>query len=513
MDDLLKFPFERIRYQSLRKLARDRYGDVSPAEEDVLRRSATAQPTWYYETYLEHPEVRASFLQWLATDKDAANHIDPLGIRTTDRTITGSLGLDYCKIGIPIEFIGCQFTHQLRLPQAEILRLVLFGCSTKEEGIYLDGLNAARGVTLGVDAGGEISLINARIGGDLDCRGAALSGLDANQAKVVGSVLLSPGFSSTRPIRLRGAEIGGQLNCDGAIISELDCYTLHLSGDLVWTKIRKPNVLNPRRPGLTRDDSQILKLTGAKVAALADDRASWPSDGNLHLQDFVYQDLYLSSEEKLLTARDRIEWLKRQPKSELTNAQPWMQLAKVLKDAGDDDGAKQVVYEYNRVLADSNGPMRSIATFPVDLLQKQLLWVTVPIGALTALGSLVFWRANRMRAMIPTDKDARTQFETKQPLPSGCPPFNPFVYALENVLPVIKLGQDSAWTPNAQASPGTWISDHYVWLRGFTARWSLTRWLFRLNYSRLALLRSILILFGWILAGILTYAIAQQFEH
>jgi hypothetical protein len=299
--------------------------------------------------------------------------------------------------------------------------------------------------------------------------------------------------------------------------------------------IGKPAVSNPNGLGAASGTFARLDLTGANVATLYDDPTSWPRSGRLILQNFVYQylvpceppdprlqDPQLAAilfpdgwhrKALKLSARDRIDWLRRQPEDDLTNAQPWVQLAKVLKDAGDENGAKEVLYEYNRVLARPENVLRRAATWPVDLLQKQPLWVAVPIAALTGLSSLVFWRAHRMRAMVPTDKDARSPFVTKQPLPDGYPPFNPIVYSLENVLPVIKLGQDSAWAPYAQALPATWLPERPAWLRNFANRWRFTRWLFRLSYSRLALLRWTLILLGWVLAGILTYAIGQRFEH
>jgi hypothetical protein len=46
--------------------------------------------------------------------------------------------------------------------------------------------------------------------------------------------------------------------------------------------------------------------------------------------------------------------------------------------------------------------------------------------------------------------------------PGVSAPFNPVVYALENVLPVVKLGQDSAWAPDPEAN-GSWLPE-WKWI-------------------------------------------------
>jgi hypothetical protein len=681
MDDSLRLPFEKERYQALLKLS-ERYGTISEAEKDVLLRSASTQYLGY-STSEKRPEVHATFLRWLATDKDAAIYIDPFGIRAAHASISDSLDLDSCKIPFPLRFDDCAFQREISLSHAQLPSLHLNKCET-EAGIDGDGLTTTgdvflrhvfssgvirflgaqicgqlncEGATLratgnaliassatitggvyltegfsstgvihlinaeignqfvctratltatdsaliadesrikgsvflkdGFNSAGTISLHGVRIGGELDCDGATLSapddGLIADEAKIEGGIFLRNGFSSKGSIRfpraqigsdfdcdgatltatdislnvekaringhvllrygfssagqvsLFGAEIGGGLNCTNSSIVHLDCTGMRLAGDLRWIGIRKPAISNPRGLGVYTTTFAILDLASATVATLYDDRASWPCSGRLHLQDFTYQDLVLCEEpeprlqdsnlaplllpkdwdppKRKLTASDRIEWLKRQPPNELANAQPWMQLARVLEANGDSDGAKQVIYEYSRQQVRPANALRRAASFPVHLLQKQPLWVLVPIAALNGLGSLVYWRAKRMRAMVPTEKEARTAFEKEEPLPAGYPPFNPFIYTFETILPVVKLGQEDVWTPDPHASPGDWLPGRPTWLRSFANRWRPTRWFFRLDYTRLAIIRWTLVILGWVLAGILTYAIGSRFEH
>ncbi len=77
----------------------------------------------------------------------------------------------------------------------------------------------------GFTAEGAISMRGTRIGNSLECDGASLTNptedgggiaLAADHAVIAGAVLLRNGFSSRGTISLIGARIGGNLECDGA---------------------------------------------------------------------------------------------------------------------------------------------------------------------------------------------------------------------------------------------------------------------------------------------------------
>jgi hypothetical protein len=198
------------------------------------------------------------------------------------------------------------------------------------------------------------------------------------------------------------------------------------------------------------------------------------------------------------TADARIEWLNLQDSNTVTASQPWLQLSGFLSGRGDDAGAKHVLYMMRRIQGYSRGRIERLLHLPYDLVEENPLNITYPILGLWAVGWLVFWRAHRMQAMAPTDSSAYDRFTHKQPM-EGYVPFHPAIYALENVLPVVKFGQDSAWAPNPEAvSTGR----HKGW----------RRWLPRIEYYWLARLRWALIVLGWALALILAGAIASRFK-
>jgi hypothetical protein len=251
---------------------------------------------------------------------------------------------------------------------------------------------------------------------------------------------------------------------------------------------------------------------------------SWPKKGNLDLDGLVYEGLKLYeslSDEDIkkgrvlrelpLKASDRIAWLELQLQENAAAAQPWVQLANLLKANGDEEGAREVLYEYRRRSRRQNLFLWGI-TYPIDNLEQWPLEIWAPIASLGLIGSLIFWRAHRMKMMAPIDKEAFEEFQKSGAVPQRYTPFNPVMYAIENVLPVVNLGQDSVWQPNPQAAPGSWLPDRPRWLKSTAERWAITRWIFRLNHGRLAALRWSLILLGWALAIILAGAIGGIFK-
>jgi hypothetical protein len=505
----MSFPFEDQRYQALLKLGARRFGSLNDSERDVLQLSASTDNSEPTDSGLR-PEVRSEFLRWLATDKEAAQQIDPLGIRVRNATVSGPLSLSFCKIPFPLRFFSCILDHEVGFQSSELPFLSIEQCE-----LYF-GLNATEvRVTGDVElisstAKGSVNLYGANIGGTLDCSRAILApsagnALFANTLKV-GNLYLNHGFSATDAVFLVNSEISGDFDCLGADRFEaLICDQMRVGQRMAYIAIAHP-------------EHAMLFLYGARVGSFQDDERSWPQQGNLLLDGFVYQDLVAHkppTAEQInadqygdiagLDVATRIRWLRLQASSTLDHAQPWMQLAKFVDSMGDSKGAKHVIYEYHRQRAETS--FRRPFSFVYDQIVEDPLRVSWFIAGFWVVGALVFWRAQRMNAMRSTRAASNG---SATPIPVA---FNPAIYALENVLPVVKLGQDSAWEPDP-AAEGTLIPNCWIFanLNRAAARWKFTRWLARLDYTRLAALRWLLILVGWALALILAAAIGQQFK-
>jgi hypothetical protein len=295
----------------------------------------------------------------------------------------------------------------------------------------------------GFSAVGEVRLLGAQIGGDLVCTDGTFKsqggeGLSADDAEVKGNVFLNDSFSAGK-VRMRGAHIVGGLECGGGTFSALDLYKATIKGTFGWHDVKSANMQ--------------LDFRNASVGAIWDDQASWPDRGNLLLDGFVYE--IISSGPT--GAEERLEWLDRQG---VFKPQPYRQLAKVLRERGDDGGAKQVLFELEsraraedrkrlvhspvRWLIRSSADVISDATVGYGIYPGRAMWY---LCGLTALGWIVHRRAQRVGAMAPTDKDAYAEF-LKSQTPVHYEPFNPLIYSLENCVPLVKLGQDERWQPD-----------------------------------------------------------------
>jgi hypothetical protein len=312
--------------------------------------------------------------------------------------------------------------------------------------LHFDSVDVKGDVSLddGFSAEGEVQLFGSQIGGDLICRGANFKNpggdaLSADGTEVKGAVFLRDGFSSEGTVRLVGAQMAA-LECDGGKFGGLNLGRAVVKGAFFWH--------NMRDGGNTQ-----LDLTNASVGAIADDEPSWPKWGNLFLDGFVYERISVGPTD----ASARLRWLDRQKEFK---PQPYRQLAKVLRDGGDDVGAKQVLLKLEdlartedrkrlvhspiRWLVRSGEDVVSDATVGYGIYPGRAIWY---LCGLTALGWIVHRRARRLGAMAPTDKDAYTEFHKGQ-TPVHYQPFNPLVYSVENCIPLVKLGQDERWQPD-----------------------------------------------------------------
>jgi hypothetical protein len=322
------------------------------------------------------------------------------------------------------------------------------------EALSADGAEIKGDVFLGdgFSAVGEVRLLAAKIGGDLDCNGGTFKSesgdaLSADSSEIAGAVFLSKRFSAQGAVRLFGAQIAGNLECGGGKFSSMQLDTAAVRGTFFWDKVQDAS-------------GTQLNLTNAMVGAILDDQASWPERGNLFLDGFVYARFSARSP---TDAPTRLEWLNRQEKF---TPQPYRQLAKVMREMGDDEGEKRVLFELEeRIRAEDRKrlvcePARwlrvsedslSDATVGYGIYPRRAIWC---LCGLTALGWIVHRRAKRVGAMAPTDKDAYAEFhESGGKTPARYQPFNPLIYSLENCIPLVKLGQDERWQPDPSPQP------------------------------------------------------------
>jgi len=219
-------------------LAKENFGDLSKAERELLEKvlegevaycSASGEEDNDPANAADWPKdriIRNECIEWLCTDSEASALVSHKGIQVKGARIDGEIDLMFAKILFPLCFDKCAFGQLINLQFAEIPALNLEGTHTGP--IMADGLKVTGSVLLrnGFKAEGEIRLLIATIGGNLDCSGNPESGikggqfinpegcaLNADGLTVKATVFLNNGFKAEGEVRLLSATIGGSLFC------------------------------------------------------------------------------------------------------------------------------------------------------------------------------------------------------------------------------------------------------------------------------------------------------------
>jgi hypothetical protein len=137
--------------------------------------------------------------------------------------IVGRIDLEAVKVAFPLELTGCWLDDDTapQLQAADLAALRLVGCWLPA-GLHADQIRTRSDVIFSQCCFlGEIRLVGAHIGGQLDLTGAKLRNkdgyaLNADGMQVDGSVFGGEGFEVDGEVRLLGAHIGGVLNLTGA---------------------------------------------------------------------------------------------------------------------------------------------------------------------------------------------------------------------------------------------------------------------------------------------------------
>lgn len=198
-------------------------------------------------------------------------------------------------------------------------------------------------------------------------------------------------------------------------------------------------------------------MADAKVRSLVDHAASWPKKGRLILDGFVYDrivegpiDAKVPIDARVpIDATSRLRWLGLQPDWLRFRPQPYEQLIAVLRLMGHEHQVAKVAIAKQKDLRQRGdlgwlGWMRSWFLY-LSVGYGYRPWLAfIWILLLVVLGSCVFSRALSANVLVPSDKDAYTEYETSN-MKTVKPPYPRFdapIYSLDVILP-FDLGQKS----------------------------------------------------------------------
>ena len=329
------------------------------------------------------------------------------------------------------------------------------GCALGADGMQVDGSLFCDG---SFRAEGEVRLLGARVGGQLSFRGATLKNnsgcaLFADGLQVDRSLFCDGSFRAEGVVRLPAARVGDQLMFGGATLTGGGSISLEL-GDASVRAVFLNFVTKP--PG-------IVDLSGARFEqlGLAKDE-EWPT---CRLRGCRYDaltvwsgDLPVGSSAPDAPAKSSLRWLAGDPDGYAP--QPYEQLADVHRRHGDDESARQVLIAKQRRRRQTlAGPAKAWSSFlDVTVRYGHRLWLAgVWLIALAIVGTVLFGVI--FDATTTAGGDLTPAKAAEQ-----AAPFQPVLYAIDVLLPVISLGQDTSWNAHGAAQWATAIGTLLGWL-------------------------------------------------
>lgn len=321
-----------------------------------------------WKAWGEHRRVRAVVLRAICTLPGAHALVAPRGVSLLHAAVTGEFDLDGASVPFDLLFGWCSFECSITAYGTRVQSITMKG--SQVPGLSADGLEARGGVSLseGFEACGEVSLLGARIGGDLYCTGGRFYGgdgqdpkaLSADGLEVRGSVYLDDnrgplvcdesddgkvawislyvgdGFEASGEVRLIGARIGGVLTCNGGGFRNKKGGTaFNFQGATVTEALHL----------LRLEIDGIVDLTGSRIGYLVD---TSPLPEQILLGDCRYDAI---DAESPLSAKARLKWLASHDqtiedsdsKARPTDPQPYRWLARVLRKQGHERDADKVM--------------------------------------------------------------------------------------------------------------------------------------------------------------------------
>jgi hypothetical protein len=362
-------------------------------------------------------------------------------------TASGEIGLRDAAIGGAVVLSGARLANPggvaLRLSRATTGGVFLGGGFRAEGEVRMHGARIGHGMslqdaTLRNPGGVALDADAVRVDGDLEAQGlvtdggvrlrgasvsnmlrlaraaigvaAGTTGFEAGGLQVGRALRCTDGFACDGPMFFTGAQIG-MLTFQGARLgADASLIGFRLQARELDLRFAEP-------PG-----GQV-NLAYAEIGILHDAPDAWPR--RLVLDGMSYQTLRPS-----LPPDRRLAWLGRGGPEYAP--QPYEQLARLYRDYGDDNAARTVhLAQYRHRRTTLSWPGR---------VWGWLQDMTVGYGYQPARAAL--W----LVAMLVV---GTVFFGVDRPHPVGteAPAFNPFLYALDVLIPIIDLGQQSAFAP------------------------------------------------------------------
>ncbi|UBU17279.1 hypothetical protein [Nonomuraea gerenzanensis] len=439
-----------------------------PAQDDP----ATG-PAWPRER-----QIRSEVIAALLLDGPAAATGRVRSLRLAGARVTGPLTLRGAVIDCGLDLIGCSFEGDLDLTLASVESVLLNGC--RLPGLSAEVLRARTFQMRDTRVAGNVWLQGSRVELDVDLDRTCVGGLLNANLVIVGGDFNGRNWHRHAERPGPGLVVGGSLNFAGAQVNEIDLFAARI-GDGIWLQratvghvcaasctVTGPiglrgsvitgeldlagTVVQAAEPGemmIDLTDAQVgqvvltpaassvgtVSLRNARIGTLRDLSEAGP---RTELDGAVYERLRPLPPH---SARQRLAWLRRG--CDVYTPHPYEQLASAYRASGLDREAGQVQREKLRQAAAGRGLAQRWWGRVQDLVLGygyQPWRAAIGVAVLLTLGTLYFstLRCRGSAGACPVKPDEH-------------PAWDPFLYALDLLVPLVSLGHDTAWDPAGAA--------------------------------------------------------------
>ncbi|MEU8004494.1 hypothetical protein AB0B66_25330 [Catellatospora sp. NPDC049111] len=436
----------------------DQYVGIDAENITVGGDLGAAGVVWRGGLFLNLARVNGAVILNGATCPDGFLHAPSLvagGVYARDGfRLEGLLNLPYAEVNGPIELSGARIANPGEVAFGgfgiRVSGSLTAGADTELAGtVDLQGADIRGGLHLAglsvTDPGpdGSLHLFRAAVGGGVELTGARLSGdfrlryarITAGLHFVDGSVdgrVDADNLVLTGDFDLTDTALTGEVTLRGARVED--------TVDLERTRFGSTGGVSLQADGLTCFQLGLMchtppgdvHLGHATVEVLCDTAQAWPDGpGRPHLTDFTYRRLRQD-----VPMAARLDLLARATPS--GQPQPYEQLAAVFRSAGREREAQRVLREKLRRESRSGGLVRRAWGRVQDL--------TIGYGYLPARAAVIFAALLAAgTAYFAAAADCVGRAGPCPVQPGQHPHWDPFLYTLDLLIPLVDLGHEKAW--------------------------------------------------------------------
>ncbi len=285
-------------------------------------------------------QLSARFLKTILLYEPFRSAVPHQGVQIVGAYFEEKIDLNDASIERPLELKNSLFKSPVIMRRLATTKAVSFIGSAFKGELDIDSASIDGHLFMSNAQFKEVTLSAIRISGGLMVDGSSFNGEMHMHAASVGKDLFMQYTEFGESVNLMFLKVGLNLDLRDATLKKIDLTGAHIAEELWIGSLRIKKVRS-------RGVAPRMVLRNTSISALQDMEGAWPANLRLEIEGFTYQRLggFTTSENDTHYERSSewfINWLS---KDKTYSPQPYLQLARVLRSAGHDDKADEILYQ------------------------------------------------------------------------------------------------------------------------------------------------------------------------